>query len=149
MWKKNFWFIFFFFFRERNPQGLVVGLGGCVLGCVLSGSMIGGWVVWFDDGSVRWQVFGCWATCWVRVLLCWEVCCYSLGFWLKGLVRFQSLVSEFLGRARDLCHGKQRVSPFYRDSLTTTDRTTGLLLQSDRLLFRTRWRASDRKRVEL
>ena len=51
-------------------------------------------------------------------------------------VRFQSFVSEF--RARDLCHGKQRVSPFYHDSLTTTtDRTTGLLLQSDQLIFGT------------
>ena len=40
-----------------------------------------------------------------------------------------SLVSEFLCSARDLCHGKQRVSPFYHDSLTTTDKTTGLLLQ--------------------
>ena len=34
---------------------------------------------------------------------------------------------------------KQRVSPFYHDSLTTTtDWTTGLLLQSDRLVFGTR-----------
>ena len=33
---------------------------------------------------------------------------------------------------------KQRISPFYHDSLTTTtDRTPGLLLQSDRLVFGT------------
>ena len=45
-------------------------------------------------------------------------------------VRFQSFVSEFLGSARDLCHGKQWVSPFYHDSLTTTTkRTTSFLLQ--------------------
>ena len=45
-------------------------------------------------------------------------------------MRFQSFVSEFRDLARDLRHGKQRVSPFYHDSLTTTtDRTTGLLLQ--------------------
>ena len=31
-------------------------------------------------------------------------------------VHFQSCVSEFLGSARDLCHGKQRVSPFYHGS---------------------------------
>ena len=53
-----------------------------------------------------------------------------------------SLISDL---ARDLCHGKQRVSPFYHDSLTTTtDRTTGLLLQSDRLVFGTHQGASDR-----
>ena len=53
-------------------------------------------------------------------------------------MRVQSFVSEFRDLARDLRHGKQRVSPFYHDSLTTTtDRTTGLLLQSDRLVFGT------------
>ena len=51
-------------------------------------------------------------------------------------VRFQSFVSEFLKLTRDLRHGRQRVAPFYHDSLTTTtDLTTGLLLQSDRLVF--------------
>ena len=55
-----------------------------------------------------------------------------------NLFMFRVFVSEFLGSARDSCHGKQRVSPFYHDSLTTTtDRTTGLLLQSDRLVFGT------------
>ena len=45
---------------------------------------------------------------------------------------------------RDFCHGRQRVSPFYHDLLTTTtDRTTGLL-QSDRLVFGTLEGASDR-----
>ena len=48
------------------------------------------------------------------------------------------VVSEFRDLARDLRHGKQRVSPFYHDSLTTTThRTTRLLLQSDRLVFGT------------
>ena len=54
-------------------------------------------------------------------------------------VRFQSFVSKFRNLTRDFCHGRQRVAPFYHDSLTTTsDRTTGLLLQSDRLVFGTR-----------
>ena len=49
------------------------------------------------------------------------------------------------GLARDLCLGRQRVSPFHHDSLTkTTDRTTGLLLQSDRLVFGTHEGESDR-----
>ena len=44
------------------------------------------------------------------------------------------VLSESLGIARDLCHGKQRVSKFYHALLTTstTDRTTGLLLQRTR-----------------
>ena len=53
-----------------------------------------------------------------------------------NLFAFRVFVSEFRDLARDLRHGKQRVSPFYHDSLTTTtDRTTSLLLQSDRLVF--------------
>ena len=53
-------------------------------------------------------------------------------------VRLQSFVSEFRDLARDVRHGKQRVSTFYHDSLTTTtDKTTCLLLQSDRLVFGT------------
>ena len=56
-----------------------------------------------------------------------------------NLFVFQSFVSEFCNLIRDFCHGRQRVAPFYHDSLTTTtDRTTGLLLQSDRLVFSTR-----------
>ena len=53
-----------------------------------------------------------------------------------NLFVFRVVVSEFRGLARDLRHGKQQVSMWYHDSLTTTtDRTTGLLLQSDRLVF--------------
>ena len=37
-----------------------------------------------------------------------------------NLFVFRVFVSEFRDLARDLCHGKQRVSPFYHDSLTTT-----------------------------
>ena len=59
-------------------------------------------------------------------------------------VRFQSVVSEVRNLTRDFCHGRQRVSPFYHDSSTTTERTTGLLLQSDRLVFGTHSGASDR-----
>ena len=57
-------------------------------------------------------------------------------------VHCQSCVSEFLGRSTQV--SKQRVSPFYHDWLTTTDRTTGLLLQSDRLVIGTHQGASCR-----
>ena len=59
-----------------------------------------------------------------------------------NLFTLKSCVSEFLGRSTQV--SKQWVSPFYHDWLTTTDRTTGLLLQCDRLVFGTRQRASCR-----
>ena len=61
-----------------------------------------------------------------------------------NLFDFRVLSLNFLS-VRHLCHGKQQVSPFYHDSLTTTtDRMTSLLLQSDRLVFGTHEGASDR-----
>ena len=56
-----------------------------------------------------------------------------------NLIVFRVLSLYFRNLTRDICHGRQWVAPFYHDlKTTTTDRTTGLLNQSDRLVFGTR-----------
>ena len=76
----------------------------------------------------------------------WESCCFV--FLIKFQNTFGQLPRCFAGRSLlPLClllSPILQVSPFYNDWLTSTDRTTGLLLQSDRLIFGTHQGASDR-----
>ena len=62
-----------------------------------------------------------------------------------NLFAFRVLSLNFVNLRVTCVTANKRVSPFYHDSVTTTtDKTTGLLLQSDRLVLGTHRGASDR-----